>query len=97
MNSLLALLLLATAGILLTSCQTPEPAKPVPAARPSGFFNKKYVGIPLDEAINLAEARGVRWRVVETDGVQHPVTKDYRPNRVNFRVRSGFVVEVTRG
>jgi hypothetical protein len=35
--------------------------------------------------------------VVEVDGVGRPVTRDFLPERLNFKVKDGKVTEVTKG
>ena len=36
-------------------------------------------------------------RVIEMDGEPRPVTKDFRPERLNFKVEAGVVIAVTKG
>ncbi len=91
------IIVILSATLLATGCLTTPPAKPIPAAKPSGFENRKFLALPLEEAVREAERRKLTWRIAERDGEKLMLTEDYRPNRVNFKVRNGFVVEVFRG
>ena len=51
----------------------------------------------LEAAKAKAENAQLPWRLVRIDGQSRPVTKDYRPNRLNFEVTKGKVTRVTRG
>lgn len=59
--------------------------------------DKDFVGLTKAEADKLAKERSLKSRVVEEDGKMFPVTKDLRPDRVNFTVKDGKIVKVTRG
>ena len=82
-----------------------ESAAPAPAPAPQrrGLFSKlphrdaAYIGLPLQEAEGLAQSRGLSTRVVMIDGVAQPGTVDVNPNRVNFKVKGGYVRAVARG
>jgi len=54
-----------------------------------------YGGLTVTEAQNLAESRGVAFRVVELDGQPQPATKDRRPGRVNAEVADNTVIGYT--
>lgn len=69
----------------------PDPAKPYPAKPES------LVGLSLDAAQNAADAAAIPHRVIEIDGQPQPVTRDFRPNRLNFTVANGIVTAVTTG
>ncbi|NNC89410.1 MAG: hypothetical protein HKN82_13210 [Akkermansiaceae bacterium] len=89
--------LLAAAGLMLAACSAPPPAAPpgdIPIP-PSG--KESYVGLSKGAAAAKAAAERKRWRVVREDGRSFPVTMDYRPDRLNFTIRGGRVVGVTRG
>lgn len=64
---------------------------------PSEASDSDFVGLPLTKAEELAEARGLRHRVVKEDGTPLPAIKDYRPDRVNFEIELSKVVAVSRG
>lgn len=59
--------------------------------------DSSYVGMAVEDAEKAAEKAGVPWRVVEADGEPRPVTKDYRPDRLNFTLEAGKIIRVTRG
>ena len=44
-----------------------------------------------EEAKTLAEENGVSFRLVERDGQPLPVTKDYRPGRINATMNDGVI------
>lgn len=69
----------------------PMKNQPLPAS------DGAFVGMDVDAAAKHAEKSGLRHRVVERDGKPLPATRDYRPDRVNFSVKAGKVVKVTRG
>jgi hypothetical protein len=56
-----------------------------------------YLGMTTEEAGARADKAGIRWRVVEEDGQGRPVTKDHRPDRLNFAVAAGKIIRVTKG
>ena len=52
----------------------------------------------IDEATNYAEEGGFVVRIIETDGQSIMVDMlDINANRLNFRVRDGFVLGVNAG
>ncbi len=61
------------------------------------FEARAYVGIPLVYAQMLAQANGVRCRVVEKDGQHMAITHDFDNDRLNFSVENGEITKVTRG
>lgn len=56
-----------------------------------------FVGLSHEDAIKLAKKRKLRHRPVMIDGKSLPVTKDMRRDRVNFVIKNGIVVRVSRG
>ncbi|MDF1737824.1 MAG: hypothetical protein P1U86_01595 [Verrucomicrobiales bacterium] len=56
-----------------------------------------FEGLSEKEAGSLAEKRDLKHRVVERDGQPLPATRDFRPDRVNFTVKAGKVISVSRG
>jgi len=56
-----------------------------------------YIGLTKEAALTKAKALGVRARIVEEDGKSFPVTKDYRPERVNFTINDGKVTKLHKG
>lgn len=105
MKNLAPLLTLAC----LVSCQTGEkrPAddKPtevkaeVKAELPGVDVSKpeSLIGQPLDKVQAACDAREIPHRVIELDGEPRPATMDYRPERLNFKVKAGLVTAVTNG
>ncbi len=56
--------------------------------------NTAYLGLTEEEAGDLAEEEGLEHRVINRDGEALVVTMDFRPNRLNFWVEDGVVIEV---
>lgn len=54
-----------------------------------------YINLTVAEAEMLAASNDVPFRVVELDGESLPATMDYRPGRINAKVKGGLVTEVT--
>lgn len=67
--------------------------------RNNGMFSEyEYKGKTLQEATKYAEEGGFVVRVTETDGNSIMVDMlDIKANRLNFRVRDGFVIGVYGG
>ena len=104
MKAALPLLTLA----LLVSCQArnevvSDPARQkVPAAeeKPPAIDVSKpetLVGLPHADVKAACDAAGVRNRVIELDGKPQPASRDYRPDRLNFKVKEGKVTAVSKG
>ncbi len=79
----------------------PDPADRSPANNrpmtPSPGDPDPYLGLTREAAGERADAAGILHRVVEIDGESRPVTMDHRPDRVNFAIRDGLVIRVTKG
>ncbi|MGJ8697465.1 MAG: hypothetical protein ACSHYF_14200 [Verrucomicrobiaceae bacterium] len=56
-----------------------------------------YIGLTKEAAMLRAKKEGKRARVVSEDGRQSMVTKDYRPDRLNFTIEAGKVTRVQGG
>jgi len=67
-----------------------QPAGAVPAP-------KSFVGLTLEKARAKADKADIPHRVVRQDNEDFPVTRDYRPERLNFVVDKGIVILVTNG
>lgn len=93
---------------LLISCQAknevaadpaPEnaPASAEAAAAIDVHKPESLVGLPHADVKAACDAAGVRNRVIELDGESQPVTRDYRPDRLNFKVKDGKITAVSKG
>lgn len=60
-------------------------------------LNKIFIGLNEKEAIDKCSAQGLLFRIVSRDGTSFMKTCDYRPNRLNFEIKEGKVVNVLRG
>jgi hypothetical protein len=60
--------------------------------RDNGIITEReYVGKTLEEATKFAEEGGFEVRIVEVDGQAKMLTMDAKSNRINFRVRCGYI------
>jgi hypothetical protein len=75
----------------------PEAPAPPPEVSDDPATAASYVGMPVKQASDRADQAGIRWRIVEEDGKSRPVTKDFRPDRLNFAVAAGKIIRVTKG
>jgi len=71
----------------------PMSAKPQPTADDPNSF----IGLTEMEAVEAANRLELPNRIVARDGKHFPVTRDYRPNRLNFVIEKGLVTRVTTG
>ena len=66
--------------------------------RDNGIITERqYVGKTIDEATKYAEEGGFEVRIVEVDGQAKMLTMDAKSNRINFRIRGGYVTAVFGG
>ncbi len=56
-----------------------------------------FLGLTEEAAMAAATRLGVPKRIVEKDGEKFKVTKDYRAERLNFKIEKGLVTRVTLG
>lgn len=64
---------------------------------PKPLTEKSFIGLITSAAQALASSKGLSSRVIEIDGVPQIVTEDFRPERFNFTIRDGKVIQVTKG
>ncbi|MCY7298956.1 MAG: hypothetical protein LH616_07085 [Ilumatobacteraceae bacterium] len=55
---------------------------------------KSIVGLPVDEAVTVAEAAGFSVRVTTLDGAPQDMEADFRTDRLNVSVENGVVVGI---
>ncbi|MEY4437051.1 MAG: hypothetical protein RL100_515 [Actinomycetota bacterium] len=103
-------LALAT-SVILTGCSPSSPAGPSPSlsspaedpmdmdaiAAKTLEFAETLFGMAEGYAIGKIEEAGYEWRVVQRDLEMFPVTKDYRPNRIDLTIKEGIVYKVSVG
>jgi hypothetical protein len=66
--------------------------------RDNGIITERhYIGQTLEEATRIAKEGGFEVRIVEVDGQAKILPMDAKTNRINFRVRDGFVTAVYGG
>ncbi len=69
----------------------PVPA-PIDTSKP-----ETLVGLTLEKAEAACDAAELKHRVIEINGEPQVATKDYRPERLNFAVKDGIIIAVTKG
>jgi hypothetical protein len=57
----------------------------------------EYEGKTIDEATQYAKDGGYTVRITEENGQSKMLTMDFRTDRINFRVKNGFVIEAYGG
>ena len=67
----------------------PPAAEEISIAKSSEFT---YAGLTIDQAHTAAKKRNKRFRVVNLDGIDLPVTFDFVYGRINAKVVDGVVV-----
>jgi len=66
--------------------------------RDNGIITERqYIGKTIDEATKYAEEGGFEVRIVEVDGQAKMLTMDAKSNRINFRIRGGYVTAAFGG
>ncbi len=58
---------------------------------------EEYIGLTEQQARDKAAEAGVPVRVSFRDGMAIPLTRDYKPHRVNLTIKEGKVVEAKGG
>jgi len=84
---------------LLFSCGSSSPSQsddPIPEEL-ENTSDEVYIGMTIEDATELADARDIPNRVVNIDGEPQIVTADYLPERLNFTIANGIVTSVERG
>jgi hypothetical protein len=64
---------------------------------PAGKEDQEFIGLTKDEGEALAKKQGQKWRVISVDGKHFPVTMDFMPDRLNFTLKDGKIIAVSRG
>lgn len=68
------------------------------ALRNGGMITQgEYEGKTLEEARQYAIDGGFTTRITEEDGKSFMLTMDFRTDRINFRVRDGFIIDAYGG
>ncbi len=101
------LMFLLISLLALASCQTKgedpnagekdlaavEPTEvPIDLQKPETLIGRR-----LERVQAAATTAEVPHRVVEVDGESRAVTMDHRPERLNFKVKGGMIIDVTKG
>jgi hypothetical protein len=68
------------------------------ALRNQGMIRQgEYEGKTIDEATKYAQEGGYTVRITEEDGQSKMLTMEVNPNRINFRVKQGYVIDAYGG
>jgi hypothetical protein len=66
--------------------------------RDNGMITEReYLGKSLEEATQYANDGGFEVRVVEVDGQSKMLTMEVKSNRINFRVKGGYITSAYGG
>jgi len=52
---------------------------------------EKYIGLTINEAIELADKEDFITRVISVDGVPSIITADYRKDRINLEIKNKII------
>ena len=84
-----------------TSAEDPMEEGEPEEENPEEAFNVSnvdtLVGHPFDKVEPALKAAEIKYRVVERDGEPFPVTMDFLPDRLNFKIKDGVITAVTKG
>ena len=90
--------------LLVASCQpkhssdsSPAPESTNDKAASAVPSPESFVGLELKAAQEKANKADLPHRVIHEDGKDFPVTRDYRPERLNFTVEKGIITKVSNG
>ena len=92
------IILVAAVGLFFLITIEPEPEESVLTDEEVEMIENTesdYVGLTSVQAVALAQANGVMFRVAEIDGQTMPVTEDYRPGRISAVIENDIVVNYT--
>lgn len=96
------------ASAALISCQSDEaspaaekentPSEPSAGQEADDPKNTgSYIGLTIEAAQERADKASIPNRIIEVDGEPRPATRDYRPERLNFSVKDGKVIQAVNG
>lgn len=73
-------------------------ANQTPAAPSFDVKNpNSLIGQNLEDVRPALEAAEIRFRILEKDGEPMIMTMDYAPERLNFKIKNGVIIEVAKG
>ena len=96
-------------ALFLVSCKTEKientssttPTEVTYDTSAASEFNVKdvtsLVGKKLEVVQQALEAAEIRFRVIEKDGEPLIMTMDYIEDRLNFKIKDGVIIEVSKG
>lgn len=86
--------IIAVLALLSVGVKTMLQAYESPAEVGVSTWTQTYVGLKEGAALKQAQSEQVEARVVKREGVPQPIFEDLRPNRLNFTIQGGRVVDV---
>lgn len=62
-------------------------------------FNHKvlFLGEDKEDVIELLSNMDLEWRIIEEDNKPYIVTRDYKPERLNFTIKDNVIIEISYG
>lgn len=78
-------------ALMLAACASGEDGVTIDEPEDSMTQQERFVGLELDDAVDLAESEQRLWRISREDGEEFALTADLRPGRVTFEVDNGIV------
>lgn len=68
------------------------------ALRNNGMIRQgEYEGKTIDEGTKYAQDGGYTVRITEENGIGKILTMDFRTDRINFRVKNGYIIDAYGG
>jgi phenylalanyl-tRNA synthetase beta subunit len=57
----------------------------------------EIIGMNLNDFEIMAKLKDLNWRITQMDDIYYIVTCDYRPNRINLKVKDDQIISFYRG
>lgn len=83
---------LASLAIIVAAVVAPPPLDKIEEAAKRHDF--EWFGLTIQDAKKKATENDLQFRVIKADGEFFPITKDYRPGRINVHVWSDRIVAI---
>ncbi len=90
-------LVLLVVGWIVFAQAKKDTKNPVVISGTCEEIRASYIGLTEEQASNKADAESRDYRVNSRDDQYYPVTMDYGPERLNFRIENKTIKESTCG
>ncbi len=92
------LIYILLSALIFVSCDNNN----APIATPiSPVFDVKVANTLIGQKLDVVQpalvSANIAFRVVEIDGAQFSVTLDFNPDRLNFSLKNGIIIAVSKG